>query len=112
LFQLPLRCRATQRVSRAFGSAGGESLRLASCPRSASFLVRCAVESSFAGGVECPSKETGAVSFTARGVERPPLAGRGEGAALSTSKRELGVAIGTLRFGVGRGQTLALSGSQ
>lgn len=64
-------------------------------------------------GVQRPSsKETGAVSFTARGAEPPPLAWRGEGSALSASRSELGVAIGTGRFGAERGQTLALSGSQ
>lgn len=45
------------------------------------------VRSRFDRGVRRPpSKVTGAVSFTAGGVETPPLASRGEGSALSTSR--------------------------
>lgn len=59
-----------------------------------------------------PSKETGAVSFTARGARSAPFASGGEGSALSASRWERRRPIGTGLKGDEAGQTLALSDSR
>lgn len=92
------RCSATPRDSRAVGSAGGFAsarLRLASCPRSASFLVRCAVESSFAGVWGARTKWRGPCPLQPEGPRRPRWRAVAKVRCSRLRGKSWGVAIGT-----------------